>query len=204
MSSVCRSSSHMRYVSGSLAATSRSRLIQPFRSARTSFTILHAQFLCEAGSHHWFLYSPSAHPCAAVSSRLADYHGLEVSTVGSNSPPAWDSDTDGSEICQQEFRECPGQGTEAHFFSSHLEGWKRRLGSGALDSGCSSRSRVNQSTSASYGSTCWTRHESLTSLFFREVCFCGWGLLELVHLPLVRVHLFPQRPRKSWQCWSNL
>ncbi len=88
LSSVCRSSSHMRYVSGSLAATSRSRLIQPFRSARTSFTILHAQFLCEARSHHWFLYSPSAHPCAAVSSRLADHHGLQVPTVVSNSASA--------------------------------------------------------------------------------------------------------------------
>ena len=36
-----------------------------------------------------------------------------------------------------------------HFFSSHLDGMKRRLGSGAPLSGITSTSRVNQSTSGS-------------------------------------------------------
>ena len=42
---------------------------------------------------------------------------------------------------------------EAHFFSSHLDGMKRRLGSGALDSGWISCSLVNQSASGSKGFT---------------------------------------------------
>ena len=42
----------------------------------------------------------------------------------------------------------------AHFFSSHLEGMKRRLGSGPWCSEWISGSRVNQSTSGSYGFTC--------------------------------------------------
>ena len=41
----------------------------------------------------------------------------------------------------------------AHFFSSHLEGVKWRLGSGASLMGWISTSRVNQSTSGSYGFT---------------------------------------------------
>ena len=38
---------------------------------------------------------------------------------------------------------------KTHFFSSHLDGMKRRLGSGAADSGITSTSRVNQSNSGS-------------------------------------------------------
>ena len=50
---------------------------------------------------------------------------------------------------------CKEEGTaRAHFFSSHLEGMKRRLGSGASLMGWISTSRVNQSTSGSYGFTC--------------------------------------------------
>ena len=41
----------------------------------------------------------------------------------------------------------------AHFFSSHLEGMKRRLGSGAADRELISLSRVNQSISGSKGFT---------------------------------------------------
>jgi hypothetical protein len=52
----------------------------------------------------------------------------------------------------------PGRGEPGeagpHFFSSHLEGMKRRLGSGPWCSEWISGSRVNQSTSGSYGFTC--------------------------------------------------
>lgn len=41
----------------------------------------------------------------------------------------------------------------AHFFSSHLEGMKRRFGSGAADREEISLSRVNQSISGSKGFT---------------------------------------------------
>ena len=48
-----------------------------------------------------------------------------------------------------------------HFFSSHFEGMKRRLGSGPWCSEWISGSRVNQSTSGSYGFTCTLSRNSL-------------------------------------------
>jgi len=45
-------------------------------------------------------------------------------------------------------------GRKAYFFSSHLEGMKRLLGSGAADRGMISLSSLNQLTSGSYGLIC--------------------------------------------------
>ena len=58
----------------------------------------------------------------------------------------------------------------AHFFSSHLEGIKRRLGSGAADSGWISLSRVNQSISGSKDSPEHgrARHDVLAVDFLRN------------------------------------
>ena len=42
----------------------------------------------------------------------------------------------------------------AYFFSSHLDGMKRLLGSGAADRGMISLSSLNQFTSGSYGLIC--------------------------------------------------
>lgn len=61
---------------------------------------------------------------------------------------------------------------EAHFFSSHFDGIKRRFGSGALESGCISSSLVNQSASGSNGFT-FSHHVALT---YSTSAVVFWGL----------------------------
>ena len=61
-----------------------------------------------------------------------------------------------------------GGGRIAHFFSSHLEGMKRRLGSGAADRELISLSRVNQSISGSKGFTCARTTQDHSSVMGKE------------------------------------
>ena len=70
-------------------------------------------------------------------------------------------------------RDAMGGCQGAHFFSSHLEGMKRRLGSGAADRELISLSRVNQSISGSKGFTCASTVQDQSSVMGKECLLPG-------------------------------
>ena len=124
-------------------------LIHPLRSARTSLTILQEGGSTGGGGTEAAVRHARSLLFLHTVCRVHNLNAPCIPTMHANNTSHHDaSHHDATQQCIRPPK-APHSDPPTHFFSSHLDGMKRRLGSGAALSGITSTSRVNQSTSGS-------------------------------------------------------